>query len=75
MVLKVLNELKTDSLQILGRWGGAQNYLEDAVALMQSGQLKMSALISEVMPLSEWQAAFAKVRRKEGIKILLDPHG
>jgi 2-desacetyl-2-hydroxyethyl bacteriochlorophyllide A dehydrogenase len=63
-----------DSLQILGRWGGAQNYLEDAVAWMQSGQLKMSALISEVMPLSEWRAAFAKVRRKEGIKILLDPH-
>ena len=62
------------SLQILGRWGGAQHYLEDAVALMQSGQLNMAALISEVMPLSEWQAAFDKVRRKEGIKILLDPH-
>jgi 2-desacetyl-2-hydroxyethyl bacteriochlorophyllide A dehydrogenase len=63
-----------ESLQILGRWGGAQGYLEDAVELMQSGQLKMSALISEVMPLSEWEAAFVKVRRKEGIKILLDPH-
>jgi len=35
--------------------------------------LKMDAMISAIMPLSHWQEAFAMLRRKEALKILLDP--
>jgi len=62
-----------DSIQILGRWGGEHKYIEESAELMRSGQFKVGALISAVMPLTEWREAFAMLRRQEAIKILLDP--
>jgi len=63
------------SIKILGKWGGNQAYLQESVDLMRSGKLKMSATITDVMPLTRWRQAFEKARRKEGVKILLDPSG
>lgn len=60
------------SLRIQGAWGGSLKYIPESVGLIRSGQLKMSAPLS-VMPLTQWQDAFAMLRRGEGIKILLDP--
>jgi alcohol dehydrogenase/L-iditol 2-dehydrogenase len=62
------------SIKILGKWGGNGNYMDDAVELIRSGKLKMSAII-EVMPITKWKEAFRMLRRKEAIKILLDPSG
>ena len=61
------------SISIFGKWGGNQPYLTEGIQRMLSGELKMSATITDIMPLAEWKAAFEKARRKEGIKILLDP--
>jgi len=61
------------SISILGKWGGNQPYLAEGVERMLSGELKMSATITDIMPLTQWKEAFEKARRKEGIKILLDP--
>ncbi len=68
-----MNRVTYRSLSILGKWGGNQSYLKESVELMRSGKLKMAATITHVMPLIQWQQAFQKARRKEGIKILLDP--
>ncbi len=46
---------------------------ERALALMESGAVKARPLISDIMPLASWTAAFAKVENKEGLKLLLDP--
>jgi len=61
------------NLSIKGQWGGRETYVEESVELMRSGELKMDALITATMPLTEWEKAFDLLRRKEGIKILLDP--
>ena len=60
------------SLRIQGAWGGPLKYIPEAVDLIRSGRLKMSATLS-VMPLTQWREAFAILRRKEAVKILLDP--
>jgi len=61
------------SIKILGRWGGNDKYLDDAVELIRCGELRMSATITEVMPITKWEEAFGMLRRKEAIKILVDP--
>ncbi|MEO2002991.1 MAG: alcohol dehydrogenase catalytic domain-containing protein [Candidatus Poribacteria bacterium] len=61
------------SLRVLGLWGGNHAALEQAVEWIRAGKLDMSATIGGVMPLTEWQEAFSKRRRKEAVKILLDP--
>lgn len=61
------------SISILGKWGGNQPYLSEGIERMLSGELKMAATITDIMPLTKWEEAFEKARRKEGIKILLDP--
>jgi L-iditol 2-dehydrogenase len=68
-----MNRVTYRSLSILGKWGGNQTYLKESVELMRSGKLNMAATVTDVMPLTQWQQAFEKARRKEGIKILLDP--
>ncbi|NLS78585.1 MAG: alcohol dehydrogenase catalytic domain-containing protein [Chloroflexi bacterium] len=62
-----------DNLRIIGQWGGNNRYLDDCVTLMRSGQLKVDAIISAVLPLTQWREAFAMLRRLEAIKVLLDP--
>lgn len=62
-----------DNISIHGVWGGALRYIRESAELMRSGKLKVKATISAVMPLTEWQEAFAVLRRKEAVKILLDP--
>ena len=57
----------------MGRWGGNNAYLDDAVELMRSGELRMSDTISKVMPITKWEEAFGMLHRKEAIRILLDP--
>jgi L-iditol 2-dehydrogenase len=40
---------------------------------MAEGKLRVDLAITHVMPLTEWREAFDMLRRKEGLKILLDP--
>ena len=62
-----------ESIKILGIWGGNTDYLDDIVELIRSGELRMSATISEVMPITKWEEAFGMLHQKEAVKILLDP--
>jgi len=40
---------------------------------MASGQVSTESLISEMVPLSQWDRAFDSLRRKNAIKICLFP--
>ena len=44
-----------------------------AVSLLEQGLVELDPLVSEVVPLSEWERAFDATRRGEGVKIVLDP--
>ncbi len=44
-----------------------------ALAIAKTGVLDLESLISEIVPLTEWQAAFAALRGGQAIKIVFDP--
>jgi len=41
--------------------------------MLSEGLIKTEPLISDVLPLSQWEIGFRKVRTKEGIKVILKP--
>jgi len=67
-----MSRVAYQSLTIRGAWGGPTKYITECVPLIRSGALKMGAPLS-VMPLTQWRDAFDRLRRKEAVKILLDP--
>jgi L-iditol 2-dehydrogenase len=46
-----------------------------ALELISERSVALEPLVSEVVPLEEWERAFAATRAATGIKFVLDPHG
>jgi L-iditol 2-dehydrogenase len=44
-----------------------------AMLLLEAGLVDLDPLVSDVVPLAEWERAFDATRRHEGMKIVLDP--
>ena len=44
-----------------------------AMQLLDTGAVALDPLVTEVVPLTDWERAFAATRRGEGMKIVLDP--
>ncbi len=44
-----------------------------AIALLERGSVELDPLVSEVVPLSEWERAFAATREGRGMKVVIDP--
>ena len=44
-----------------------------ALRLLESGAVNTEAIVSDVVRLEEWHDAFARLRRKDAVKILLQP--
>lgn len=44
-----------------------------ALALLELGQVQLDPLVSEVVPISDWERVFAAVRAGEGVKYVLSP--
>ncbi len=44
-----------------------------ALRLLESGAVNTEAIVSDVVPLEEWREAFARLRRQDAVKILLQP--
>jgi len=61
------------NIDILGRWGGDDGYVEPAAAAMRSGDLMVSRIVTDVAPLTDWQDGFELARSQRGIKVLLEP--
>jgi threonine dehydrogenase-like Zn-dependent dehydrogenase len=43
--------------------------------LIGEHRVVLKALVTEIVPLSEWERAFAATREGSGIKYVLDPSG
>jgi len=41
--------------------------------LLDKGLIKTEELVSDILPLSQWETGFRKVENKEGLKIVLEP--
>ena len=44
-----------------------------AISLLEEGTVYLDPLVTEVVPLDEWERAFAATRRGHGVKVVLDP--
>jgi len=44
-----------------------------AIALLEQGSVELDPLVSEVVPLAEWEKAFASTRKGQGMKVVIDP--
>jgi L-iditol 2-dehydrogenase len=60
-------------IEVQGTLGQKWTAWERALRLLSSGHVVTEPLVTEILPLSEWEAAFAKFRSKQGIKIALTP--
>ena len=45
-----------------------------ALTLVESGVVKLEPLVSEVVPLRDWERAFQAVRESSALKFVFDPH-
>ncbi len=60
-------------LKVTGSLGSTWTSWNKAIQLMAGGQVNTKALVSDVMPITEWEKAFGKFESKEGLKIVLTP--
>ncbi len=44
-----------------------------AISLLEEGAIDLDPLVTDVVPLGEWERAFAATRRGHGVKLVLDP--
>lgn len=60
-------------LKVAGSMASTWTSWEKAIQLVSSGKVNTKILVSDVMPLSDWEAAFKKFEAKEGLKLVLTP--
>jgi L-iditol 2-dehydrogenase len=60
-------------LTVKGMLGQRWTSWRRGMKLLEGGQVKTEELVSDILPLSRWQEGFEKMRRKEGLKIILNP--
>ncbi len=60
-------------LTVKGTLGQRWTSWRRGMKLLEKGLVKTEELISDILPLSKWQEGFEKMRRKEGLKIILNP--
>ena len=46
-----------------------------AMGLVEAGAVELAPLVTEVVPLADWERAFAASRAGDGVKYVLDPRG
>jgi L-iditol 2-dehydrogenase len=60
-------------LTVKGMLGQRWTAWNRGLKLLKNGLVKTEELVSDVLPLNKWEEGFEKMRRKEGIKIILKP--
>jgi L-iditol 2-dehydrogenase len=66
-------QIALKELRVQGAFATSASSLERALALMAQGKVKVAPLISDRLPLAEWETGFTRARNKEAVKVLLHP--
>jgi len=70
-----LDEVCFRELTVTGGNASTSTSWRRALALLEAATIDLGTLVSEVVPLADWERAFAATRAAEGIKFVLDPRG
>jgi L-iditol 2-dehydrogenase len=60
-------------LRVIGSFASSVTAWDRALMLLQSGAVQIEPIISNRLPLDEWERAFRIARQREGLKVLFDP--
>jgi len=60
-------------LEVHGSFAHLPSAWRKALKLMAAGQVQTRPLVSAILPITEWQAAFDAFERRDGLKIVLTP--
>jgi L-iditol 2-dehydrogenase len=60
-------------LRVSGSFATVPSAWRKAIEMLRSGQVQTRPLVSDVFPIAEWDRAFVKFERREGVKIILTP--
>jgi threonine dehydrogenase-like Zn-dependent dehydrogenase len=58
---------------VTGSLGSTWASWEKAIQLIALGTVNTRVLVSDIMPITDWEKAFAKFEAKEGLKLVLTP--
>jgi hypothetical protein len=67
-----VDRVVVEDMTLRGALGSPHRWPE-AIALAEAGRLNLEALVSHELPLREFEAAFALVRERKAVKVLLVP--
>ena len=68
-----LEQVCFKELAVSGSFATVPSAWRKALVLMAAGLVQTRPLISETLPLSEWQVAFDRFERRDGVKMVLTP--
>lgn len=60
-------------LEVHGSFAHLPSAWRKALSLMAADQVQLRPLVSAILPITEWQAAFDAFERRDGLKIVLTP--
>jgi L-iditol 2-dehydrogenase len=66
-------QIALKGIRVAGTFGSTVRAWDRALTLLRKGMIQVAPLISAVLPLTEWEQGFGKMRQKEGLKVLLHP--
>ena len=68
-----LEQVAYKELEMKGGIGSVRSSWRTALALLDSGQVKVLPLVSDMLALRDWEEAFTRFERQRGVKLLLRP--
>jgi L-iditol 2-dehydrogenase len=68
-----LDQVCMKELRVTGSNASVPSAWRTALRLLGEGSVRAAPLISDVYPLQQWDEAFQRFERREGVKLLLDP--
>ena len=67
-------EAELKEITIKTSFAGSLDAWDRTMILLDQGKIDLAPLVSDVFTLTEWEKAFEKIFKKEGIKIMLEPN-
>ena len=68
-----LGQLVYNNRKIIGSIAYDRSMWERVIRMVQVGQVNVKAMISEVLPLDEWERGFRMAKERSGLRIILVP--
>ncbi|CUH94930.1 Sorbitol dehydrogenase [Propionispora sp. 2/2-37] len=66
-------QIKQRELNVFGSSSQIPSSWPKALKLIANGKVNAKAVVSHVLPMSQWKEAFELVENKKGLKVMLDP--